>query len=668
MADREEIKEIVANLANSKIKASDNAKVGVFVGLDEDAVTGLLEERFKDLESVMQSDIEAALNEMRRSISQNIFDMTLDMKELSRKFGDFDQGTDAENESYSDYLQMGWYNLCCGEFKAAAKDFRDAYRCNPQGHEAYFGQALANNKIRLLDIGKNAEDGKSFNKIPIYCERSGVAYGDRDFTRDPSYKKAIEYSQYCPAICHKYEDCAEKINEIVRAFRKYREEGRSYDCFICSKVTELDKNGKPIDGKSTEDCKWAKRLHKELKEKGLNPFFSECDIQGQAKIVGTQYEALILYALLHAKCMVVVCSDQAYFDNSIYMQNEYERFKGFLKGSDRSLDHICLVRRSDIVDLPGIEGRQAIIRKGSVKEDDLNAAVDYVSRRVWGDLARSVVTNAENVKIQQAKKKEEEKIKKAAAKAGEITRKEINRSKRKEATHKLKRAIRNFVKEYGAIIMLILTVIFAVGAIVFLCLGSRLYAILSLVASVLVLISSVICACLTDWEDLGAFTFLVCLFVVLITISVGCYQLFGVYGVRDVVIKDGVLKGYYANEEVFEVPDEVDEIGANAFSGLKENDRIECIILPDGVKKIGTAAFSGCRYLAEIHIGSGLKEIESIIFSDCAMLETIYYNGTIEEWEKIIKTEEDEASWFIPAWDAGLDSYTIVCTDGTIEK
>ncbi|MDE5758430.1 MAG: toll/interleukin-1 receptor domain-containing protein, partial [Allobaculum sp.] len=267
-----------------------------------------------------------------------------------------------------------------GRFDTAATEFQKAIEFNRLGHEAHFGFALAVHRIQLLDIGDNNKEQDSFNKIPIYYEIEDDLYSENAFENDTHYKNAIKYSENFPEIQNKYRTCAKKIKDIIRAFRRYSREKRIYDCFICAKVTELDSAGKPINGKQTDDCKWAKELHQKLKK--LNPFFSECDIEGQAEVAGTKYEALILYALIHSKCMVIVCSDQKYLDNSRYMQNEYRRFCGFLKGRGKELDNIYLVRKTDDINLPNRGKTQDCIRSGDNKA--YQKVIDYVQLKVEG--------------------------------------------------------------------------------------------------------------------------------------------------------------------------------------------------------------------------------------------------------------------------------------------
>ena len=331
------------------------------------------------------------LDEKLKPIAQTVFDtantVEMSVKELANTAKIASAILSNANAGYAGHLKAGWNYLCYGKFENAVYEFRDALKCDEFGHEAHFGLALAIHRIQLLDIGEETSSSKGFNKIPIYCEVDSDLYLENAFENDEHYKKAVDYSLEQPEIQHKYIDCAKKIREIIHAFHGYSRENRKYDCFICAKVTELDKNGNTLATAQTDDCAWAKKLHEKLKSEGLNPFFSENDIKGQAEIAGTEYEALILYALIHSKCMIIVCSDQKYFNNSRYMQNEYRRFVGFLRGNGRELDNIYLVRKNSVVNLPGAENREAYIR--TEKDYDFQKVFEYVYLKTRGKRADS---------------------------------------------------------------------------------------------------------------------------------------------------------------------------------------------------------------------------------------------------------------------------------------
>lgn len=355
-----------------------------------DAINSLNEE----YASKAQKQSDAIFNQLEK-LTTTVFDMKNTVGDIDKKISDTTEEIKKivfnNDASYQDHLKAGWHYLCLGEFGNAIYEFRDARNCNAKGHESHFGLALALNRIQLLDIGNNNSKNSSvtnFDKVPIYYELPKDLYIENAFEKDPNFKAALAYSEKEPSIQLKYKNCSKKIKDIIKVFRRHNEDKKIFDCFICAKVSELDSDNKPIEGNKTEDCTWAEKLHERLTEEGFHPFFSEKDIKGQEKEASTKYEALILYALIHSKCMIVVCSDQRYFDNSQYMQNEYRRFVGFLQGKGKELDNIFLVRKSSNVILSygfGVD-REAHIIKGDKEHfnQDVKAIVKYVNLKLNG--------------------------------------------------------------------------------------------------------------------------------------------------------------------------------------------------------------------------------------------------------------------------------------------
>lgn len=97
-------------------------------------------------------------------------------------------------------------------------------------------------------------------------------------------------------------------------------------------------------------------------------------------------------------------------------------------------------------------------------------------------------------------------------------------------------------------------------------------------------------------------------------------------------------------------------IGVSAFSGCTG---LTSITMPDSVTSIGDYAFSDCRGLTSITIGNSVTSIGKNAFSWCKELSNIQYSGTTAEW-----TNVDKGS----GWNSQTGTYTIYCSDGTIEK
>jgi len=94
--------------------------------------------------------------------------------------------------------------------------------------------------------------------------------------------------------------------------------------------------------------------------------------------------------------------------------------------------------------------------------------------------------------------------------------------------------------------------------------------------------------------------------------------------------KDGkaFIKYAQAKEATsFEIPDSVEIIGENAFSGC---DGLTNIIIPDSVEIIGENAFSGCDGLTNIIIPDSVEIIGENAFSECVGLTNIIIPDSVE--------------------------------------
>lgn len=83
-----------------------------------------------------------------------------------------------------------------------------------------------------------------------------------------------------------------------------------------------------------------------------------------------------------------------------------------------------------------------------------------------------------------------------------------------------------------------------------------------------------------------------------------------------------------AGGENFALPENLDEIGANAFA---ECISLTGIKLPDGIKSIGDGAFYNCLSLEEISIPESVKSIGEGAFASCAGLEKITIANGVEK-------------------------------------
>ena len=129
-----------------------------------------------------------------------------------------------------------------------------------------------------------------------------------------------------------------------------------------------------------------------------------------------------------------------------------------------------------------------------------------------------------------------------------------------------------------------------------------------------------------------------------------------------ITIKSGTIA--IANSAFFDkdfltsvtLPDSVTSIGREAFRGCSG---LTSITIPDSVTSIGDDAFYYCSGLTSITIPNSVTSIGESAFYYCSELTSITFNGTKEQWNAISKGKR---------WDYNAGSYTIYCSDGTINK
>ncbi len=241
----------------------------------------------------------------------------------------------------------GKHELDVCRFDDALVSFTHAAQTAPNEPEAFMGAALAIHKVQYIKDEVN-------NRLQPICHE----ISDALFAKDRYYGQA--YALATPEQRAQYEKQAAEIDCIKKSFRDLQNSGLSYDCFICVKVTDDETKEK------TRDCLLADDLYFYLKGKGFKPFFSEREMGNKA---GTDYEALILYALYTSHSMIVVCSNENYL-NTAWVKNEYGRFLKLIEGEEKESDAIAvLFDGAPIERLPGKSGKiQGIKMAGDAYE------------------------------------------------------------------------------------------------------------------------------------------------------------------------------------------------------------------------------------------------------------------------------------------------------------
>ena len=216
------------------------------------------------------------------------------------------------------YLYNGDAELKVYDFERAYNAYSKAAELDPDESKAYFGMALAANRIKYIkDIVNNRWQA-------ICCEVSNKKFAD-----DKNYLRALEHAT--DEQKEEYMARAEEIDYIRKSFSELEESGLDYDTFICVKVSDGE-------GKFTQDSVWAGKLYDNIAKSGAKPFYSEREIGDR---VGVDYEALILYALYKSESMIIVCSNEEYL-RTPWVQNEYTRYYAMMNEQEKLKNSIMI--------------------------------------------------------------------------------------------------------------------------------------------------------------------------------------------------------------------------------------------------------------------------------------------------------------------------------------
>ena len=82
------------------------------------------------------------------------------------------------------------------------------------------------------------------------------------------------------------------------------------------------------------------------------------------------------------------------------------------------------------------------------------------------------------------------------------------------------------------------------------------------------------------------------------------------------------------------------------------------VVLDDSISVIYNNAFAGLKTLTKVTLSANVTKIGDGAFANCTALTTIVYGGTMDEWKKLSKGND---------WSLKMETYTIVCSDGSIQ-
>ena len=547
-----------------------------------------------------------------------------------------------QSDSVVRLISAGQTALDLCRFDDALAAFSKALELDGTEPEAYWGRAQAKFRVQYLKDEVN-------DRLQPICHD----FGERVFSQERDYERALSFStEYQRAA---YTEKAAEIDYIQNEFRRLKESGLDYDCFICVKVTAED-------GRPTADSADAAKLYLALKKSGYKPFYSEFEVRDRA---GADYEAMILYALRMSESMLIICSDEEYLSTK-WVKNEYTRFLSMIADEDKERGSLTIAFRGRPIErLPGLKGKLQGINLTDIDAmDRIRAFIDSHDEdkklRASADMRRE----EEQRKAEEARKREEEQKKaeeerkreeeqkkaeeerkreEERQKAEEERKREEEQKKTEEAKRSLLQAkessefnisgstLKKYLGKGGAVVVPQGITMIASDAFS----GSPVKSVV-LPDSVKLICFQAFAGCksLTDIElnpglsEIGTMAFAGCdkLSGLKIPESVdtlgekafdGCQKLCKKEG--GVVYVDNWAVGCNMGTTAPRLRAGTAGIGAFAFYGKQ----ITSVSLPEGLRAIGVSAFRDCRALKNIALPDGLSVISPGTFDGCESLEKI---------------------------------------------
>jgi hypothetical protein len=214
------------------------------------------------------------------------------------------------------------------DFDKAVVAYENILNVDASDSEAHWGLVLSRYGIEYV------EDPSTHDMIPT-CHRvqSESILADSDFIAalenvDDEYTKSL------------YEAEAKRISDIQKSILAISSHEEPYDVFICYKEST-------DGGTRTQDSALAQEVYYQLNQEGYKVFFSRITLEDK---LGQQYEPYIFAALSSAKVMLVIGTQQEYF-NAVWVKNEWSRYLKLMKQNSGKLLIPCY-RGMDAYDLP----------------------------------------------------------------------------------------------------------------------------------------------------------------------------------------------------------------------------------------------------------------------------------------------------------------------------
>lgn len=216
------------------------------------------------------------------------------------------------------HIAKGYDHLSVGDFYLATMEFNNAIEDSlahgkTPSPDAYFGYALAQFRVQTIF---SEEDPNRLNVPQLLCQRCN----EMDFADSNYYVKALQALEVSADKNNfgtelvKLKECQKTIDTIkdyYNAIAKSKPVDFSYGAFIAYE-------DKPQDGLANRGYEFAHKVRNALPDEIKNVFLPDIDEYEN----DLHYEAAILYALEHSKCMLVITDDN--IDSRL--TNLYSRF------------------------------------------------------------------------------------------------------------------------------------------------------------------------------------------------------------------------------------------------------------------------------------------------------------------------------------------------------